>query len=95
MNLFQYTISSLQIFILCFLLGNAIDKIFYKLQNTYNLPPLIAGFGQLITIIFTTYFIFTHKLFSKLFEDYSPNLIFSSFLFGLQPNMINNFKQYV
>jgi hypothetical protein len=95
MNLYQYTLTSLQIFILYFLLGSFIDKHFEQLQIKYKLNPLISGFSQLLTIIIVTYFIFKYHKYTKLFENYSPNLIFSSFLFGLQPNMIKNFKQII
>lgn len=93
MNFYEYTLTSLQIFLLCFILGTFVDNQFKKLQSNYNLSPLIAGFSQLFTIITITYFIYKNH--SKLFETYSPHLIFSSFLFGLQPNMINNFKKII
>jgi hypothetical protein len=95
MNLYEYTLTSLQIFIICFLLGTLIDKQFEQLQIKYKLNPLISGFSQLLTIIIITYFIFKYHKYTKLFETYSPHLIFSSFLFGLQPNMIKNFKQLI
>jgi hypothetical protein len=95
MHLYKYTISSLQIFIISFMMGHLINKFFTKLQIQYNIPPLTAGFAQLFSIIFITYFIFKYQIYFNLFEQFSPHFIFSSFLFSLQTNMINNFKQYI
>lgn len=92
MNLYKYTISSLQIFIVSFIIGNFINKVFKKLQVKYNILPVIAAFAQLFTIIYITYFIFRYQIYFNLFEQFSPHFIFSSFLFSLQTNMINNFK---
>jgi hypothetical protein len=94
MNFYQYILTSLQIFIVSFILGSYIDKQFQQLQIKYKLSPFISGFSQLLTLIIITYFIF-HYHNTKIFENYSPQLIFSSFLFGLQPNMLNNFKQLI
>jgi hypothetical protein len=61
------------------------------LQEKYKLSPLLAASIHLNLIIFLMYlsYIF-HILYMEQF--YSPHLIFSSFIFSLQTNMISNFK---
>jgi amino acid permease len=90
----HYLAQSLQVFIACFILGTFIDTQFHNLQNQYpNINPLYLAIAQLITIISTTYFLHQIKFFHNFFEEYSPNVLFSSFLLALQSNMIDNFKK--
>jgi hypothetical protein len=93
MNLYKYTATSLQIFIVCFILGTFIDKQIENIQTTFNIHPLLAAFIQLLLVILFTYFIYTHHKSITFFEYYSPHLIFSSILFGLQPNLMNNLRK--
>jgi hypothetical protein len=90
MNFIQYFSTSLYIFILCFIIGILIDTQFEKLQKIYKLHTLTSASLQLFTTISVTYILYKHSMFN--FESYSPHFIFSSFLFSLQTNMINNFK---
>jgi hypothetical protein len=90
-----YLSKSLQVFIICFIIGTFIDSQFHKLQQKYtkaNEFAFIFGFAQLITIITVTYILYVNKFFHLYFEEYSPNALFSTFLLSLQSNMINNFK---
>jgi hypothetical protein len=90
-----YLSKSLQVFIICFIIGTFIDTQFHKLQKKYteaNEFAFIFGFAQLITVINVTYFLYVNKFFHLYFEEYSPNALFSTFLLSLQSNMINNFK---
>lgn len=90
----SYLIKSLQVFISCFILGTFIDTQFHKLQNQYhNNHPLLMGLAQLVTIITVTYILHSVKFFQNFFEEYTPNVLFSSFLLALQSNMIDNFKK--
>jgi hypothetical protein len=93
MHLYKYTVSSLQIFLISFIVGNLINKTFEKLQSKYNIQPLFIAVLQLFSIIFITFYIFKYNVFYNFFEDYSPHFIFSSFLFSLQTNMIKTFKE--
>ena len=93
MHLYKYTVSSLQIFLISFIVGNLINKSFEKLQSKYNIQPLFIAVLQLFSIIFITFYIFKYNVFYNFFEDYSPHFIFSSFLFSLQTNMIKTFKE--
>ena len=90
MNFYTYILTSLHIFVFVFILGTFIDKIFKKYQKKYNINQFISACLQLLIIITITYFI--HLKSSAMFEGYSPHIMFSSFLFGLQHNMINNFE---
>ena len=89
----HYLSQSLQVFIACFILGTFIDTQFHNLQKLYpDVYPLYMGVAQLITIITMTYLLHKIKFFHSFFEEYSPNVLFSSFLLALQSNMIDNFK---
>jgi hypothetical protein len=96
MKYIEYTLKSLNVFILCFLLGTFIDEQFHKYQesvkNISSLQKLLIGLFQLVTIITVTYILHTIKFFHNFFEEYSPNVLFSTFLLSLQSNMISNFK---
>jgi hypothetical protein len=88
-----YLLKSIQIFIICFFIGVFIDKQFHILQKSYTkVNQIIFGFAQLITIITITYILHKYKIFHSFFEEYSPNVLFSTFLLSLQSNMIYNFK---
>jgi hypothetical protein len=93
MQYLDYTFKSIQVFILCFLLGTFIDTQFHKYQNTTKNPnKLLIGLLQLIVIITITYSLHSIQFLQQFFEEYSPNVLFSSFLLSLQSNMISNFK---
>lgn len=90
----EYTLKSLQVFILCFILGTFIDKKFHEYQESLENPNhIIIGFIQLVTIISITYILHSVQFLQQFFEEYTPNVLFSSFLLSLQSNMINNFKR--
>lgn len=90
----DYIIKSLQVFILCFILGTFIDNQFHKYQNSLKNPNyIIIGFVQLVTVISITYVLHSVQFLQQFFEEYTPNVLFSSFLLSLQSNMINNFKR--
>ena len=96
MNYFEYLIKSLQVFILCFILGSIINNLFVKIQNYFNIPvSIILGLLQLITIISITYLLHSVQFLEQFFEEYTPNVLFSSFLLSLQSNMLNNFKHFI
>ena len=93
---FEYLYKSLQVFILCFILGSLINNLFIKIQDYFNIPMhIIFGFLQLITIISVTYILHNVQFLEHFFEEYTPNVIFSSFLLSLQTNMLNNFKYFI
>lgn len=88
-----YLNKSLQVFIICFMIGTFVDQQFHHLQKSYNdTNQFLFGFSQLITIITITYILHINKFFHSYFEEYSPNVLFSTFLLSLQSNMIYNFK---
>ncbi len=96
MDYFEYLFKSLQVFILCFILGSLINNIFIKIQNYFNIPiSIVFGFLQLITIISITYILHNIQFLEQFFEEYTPNVLFSSFLLSLQSNMLNNFKYFL
>lgn len=98
MNLNNYIINSFLIFVFSFILGIYINRFFEFLHEKYkahkNLELLLA-FTQLFIIILITYYLHLYKIFNLTFEYYNPHILFSSFLFSLQTNMINIFKKYI
>jgi hypothetical protein len=94
MKYIEYTLKSLQVFIFCFILGTFINKYFHIYQkNIKNPNKLLIGFIQLIIIISITYLLHSVQFLQEFFEQYTPNVLFSTFLLSLQSNMISNFKQ--
>ena len=93
MEYLTYVLKSLQVFFLCFILGSLINRLFVNIQNYVNIPThIIFGVLQLITIISITYLLHSVQFLEQFFEEYTPNVLFSSFLLSLQSNMIHNFK---
>jgi hypothetical protein len=89
----DYVIKSLEVFTLSFILGTFINNEFSKYQKTFKNPNrMIFGFSQLIVIISITYMLHSVQYLQQFFEQYMPNVLFSSFLLSLQTNMIDNFK---
>ncbi len=92
----EYVVKSMQIFFFCFILGIYIDKKFYEYQNSIQnidkFQKLFIGLSQLFVIVSITYVLHSIKFFHDFFEEYTPNVLFSTFLFSLQTNMIRNFK---
>lgn len=92
----EYVVKSMQIFFFCFILGIYIDKKFYEyqksIQNIHKIQRIFLGLSQLFIIITITYILHSIKFFHEFFEEYTPNVLFSTFLFSLQANMIRNFK---
>jgi hypothetical protein len=92
----EYLVKSMQIFLFCFIVGIYIDKKFYEYQNSivniHKIQRLFLGLLQLVVIISITYILHSIKFFHEFFEEYTPNVLFSTFLFSLQANMIRNFK---
>jgi hypothetical protein len=75
------------------MLGTFIDTQFHKYQTTFkNSNKLLIGLTQLIVIISVTYLLHSIQFLQQFFEEYTPNVLFSSFLLSLQSNMISNFK---
>lgn len=99
MNYIDYILKSLTVFTISFFIGNIINVQFIKYQksipNITNRKKFIIAFIQLLLIISITYFLHIIKFFHHFFEDYTPNVLFSTFLLSLQSNMINNFKSFI
>lgn len=94
-NFNNYFIESIKIFLLAFIIGKSIDNIFTRLQNKHsNINPIIFGIFQLIVVIIAAYYlhIFTSNQFSNEMQIYAPNVLFSSFIFTLQTNIMKNFE---
>lgn len=88
----QYILTSIEVFFIVFFIGTFIDHTFYKIQNIYKLTPLVCAVLQLLTIIIIAYPLYKLRHYYGFIEQYAPQALFSSFLIGLQPNMINNFR---
>lgn len=98
MNLDNYIINSFLIFVFSFVLGIYINRFFEFLHEKYKVDKnleLLLAFAQLFVIILITYYLHLYKIFNLTFEYYNPHILFSSFLFSLQTNMINIFKKYI
>lgn len=92
-NYLNYLLSALRIFILTFLLGKGIDKIFEKINKKYSeFNKNLIGLIQLFFIINIAYYlhIFTSENFSNEFQISHPSILFSSFIINLQTNMFRN-----
>lgn len=98
MYLDNYINDSFLIFGFSFITGIYINRFFEFLHEKYNANKnleLLQAFAQLFTIILITYYLHIYKIFNLTFEYYNPHVLFSSFLFSLQTNMINIFKKYI
>jgi hypothetical protein len=93
MHLNTYILHSLKIFFLAFIIGKSIDNIFIAIQKKYDGNNILLGLLQLLTVITTSYYlhILTTHQFSADMQIYAPNVLFSSFIFSLQSNMLKNF----
>lgn len=92
----EYIFKSLLIFSLSFIIGTFIDNYFIIYQKKFKNPnKLLFGFIQLIIIITITYSLNYIKFLEEFFEQYTPNVLFSTFLLSLQSNMISNFRQVI
>ena len=95
-NLNTYILHSLKIFFLAFIIGKSIDNIFTAIQKKYDgLNNISFGLLQLLTVIITSYYLhmLTTYKFSVDMQIQAPNVLFSSFIFSLQSNMLKNFAQ--
>ena len=86
---------SLKIFFLAFIIGKSSDNIFLSIQkNTsfYKINKLFYGISQLIFVIFISFYlhVLTNNQISNELQIYSPTVLFSSFIFALQTNMMKN-----
>ena len=91
----SYFITSIKIFFLAFIIGKSIDNLFVIIQQRYpETNKLIFGILQLFVIIIAAYYLHmsTSNQFGNEMQVYSPNVLFSSFIFTIQSNMIRNFE---
>jgi len=96
MQINTYILHSLKIFFLAFTFGKSIDNIFTAIQKKYyGLNNISFGLLQLLTVIITSYYLhmLTTYKFSVDMQIQAPNVLFSSFIFSLQSNMLKNFSQ--
>ena len=96
MHINTYILHSLKIFFWAFTFGKSIDNFFTAIQKKYDgLNNISFGLLQLLTVIITSYclHILTTDQFSIDMQIQAPNVLFSSFIFSLQSNMLKNFSQ--
>lgn len=92
-NYIEYISSAIKIFMLTFIIGKGINKLFEKIEKDYpNYNKKILGFTHLFFIINVAYYlhIFTSDEFSDEFQISHPGILFSSFMINLQSNMFKN-----
>ena len=93
-----YFLDSLKIFLLAFIIGKSIDNVFIYIQIQSSVDKhsksLIFGILQLFVVIIAAYYLhtFTSNQFSDEMQIYAPNVLFSSFIFALQTNIIKNLE---
>ncbi len=88
----MYIFYGLYIFFITFFLGSYLNNFMIIQQKHYSLSPFISAFIHLLTTILLMYLF--HRFHLLYLEDfYSPHIVFSTFLFSLQTNMILNFKK--
>lgn len=88
----HYVFSSLLIFSNTFIFGFYINKFFENIQKqNSNINPFFLGLVHLFFIINFSFIL--HKFhFDPNLETYSSKVLFSTFLIGLQTQMISNLK---
>jgi uncharacterized membrane protein YoaK (UPF0700 family) len=92
MDYIKYTSDSVYVFIVSFIFGTVVNRIFSKFQRMFvNPSALVFGIAQLITIVTIAYLFHKHNQ----IEPYTPHVLFSSFLMSLQTNMIDNFRTII
>lgn len=91
-NYKKYLEKSIYIFVFFFVFGIYTNHLFVIIQKKYETSPLLTGFLQLITIVSVIYYFHKFRVLHDFFTDYSPNVLFSTFIISLQTNMIKNFK---
>jgi hypothetical protein len=94
-NLKTYFTYSIKIFLLAFILGKSIDNIFIIIQKKtaeYKINKIFYGILQLVFVILVSFYlhIFTNNQVSDELQIYSPSVLFSSFIFAVQTNMMKN-----
>lgn len=94
-NLNTYFKYSIKIFLLAFIIGKSIDNIFITIQKRtaeYKINKIFYGIAQLMFVILVSYYlhIFTNNQFSNELQIYSPTVLFSSFIFAVQTNIMKN-----
>lgn len=94
-HLKTYFTYSIKIFLLAFIIGKSVDNIFITIQKKtaeYKINKIFYGISQLIFVILISYYlhIFTNNQFSNELQIYSPTVLFSSFIFAVQTNMMKN-----
>jgi uncharacterized protein YacL len=94
-NLNTYFTYSIKIFLIAFIIGKSIDNIFITIQkrtSEYKINKIFYGIAQLVSLILISYYlhIFTNNQFSDELQIYSPSVLFSSFIFAIQTNMMKN-----
>lgn len=90
MDAFEFFYSSISIFIITFFFGVLLDDQSKKIQDKYDLTPPVAALSQLFMFLSFVYVIQQYNVLHL--EIFLPNSIFSTFMFTLQTNMIQNFK---
>lgn len=74
------------------ILGIIVDKIVAKLQQLFNIPPIVAIIIQLLIVIYVLYLIeiYISKQYAFEWQNTTPGLFFSGFFFGTQFNLFTN-----
>lgn len=76
-------------------LGLAIDKIIQKLQEKYELRPLTVIVIQLIVLILVLFIVERiSRKYADEWQNNTPGLFFSAFLFGTQSNLYSNIAAF-
>jgi hypothetical protein len=91
MNYIDYILQSLYIFSVCFFIGVVVDNYFSDLSKTVSkTTKIFYAIIQLLVIITISYLL--HEYQFKYIENYTPRVLFSSFLLSLQSNIITTFR---
>jgi len=92
-NYKEYIFNAIKIFLLTFILGRTVNKLFEVITEKYkNFNKKLMGLIQLIIIIHIAYIlhIVTSQEFSEEFQISHPSILFSSFMINLQTTMFRN-----
>lgn len=93
----RFTLETVLHLVPAIVIGVTIDKIFRKVQRTYNWSPLVLVVVQLLAVILVLYSIekYVSRRYAKEWQDTTPGLFFSFFIFLVQFNFTENLHKVV
>ena len=89
----DWIVEGVKVFVVVFVLGKLINRLFVKLQRRLRLKnSIVFGLAHLLFILVFSYFlhVFTSQKFSEEMSITSPSVLYSGLLLNLQSNLFSN-----